>query len=406
MIVYIFVFALSLMGVKIADMWYDDQQRFWGGSLLAILPPILIAGLRDSTVGSDMDLYIVPIFNGIASNGQNLAEFIDSYPDIEFGYLLLNYVVAQMTDLPFVLLTCIHILIIIPLYVTAIKWRDYLSPIFFMFIFYMIFFQESLSIVRQSIALSFSMLGLTMFLEPQILASRWWQAAKPRPQNDTEEMIDTNLSKYVCSGLCLVIAFLFHQTAIIALSFPIIYFVVDRFSLKQTYVLYIVIALLIVVFFLNFDSLLIWLIENEYIDFKFLKYTSADNTFIPVLGTTNIVIKVLTIAYLVYIMIIYEADSLLKFFLVVAVMDMLFSLCALIMQPLDRISLYFRLVSCISLPYLIYNYPIIFTDEDAPYTTPIEGFVCVLLFAYWFYVYMLGNYDDTADYQISSTLFV
>ncbi len=37
---------------------------------------------------------------------------------------------------------------------------------------------------------------------------------------------------------------------------------------------------------------------------------------------------------------------------------------------------------------------------------PIEGFVCVLLFAYWFYVYMLGNYDDTADYQISSTLFI
>ena len=406
MIVYIFVFALSLMGVKIADMWYDDQQRFWGGSLLAILPPILIAGLRDSTVGSDMDLYIVPIFNGIASNGQNLAEFIDSYPDIEFGYLLLNYVVAQMTDLPFVLLTCIHILIIIPLYVTAIKWRDYLSPIFFMFIFYMIFFQESLSIVRQRIALSFSMLGLTMFLEPQILASRWWQAAKPRPQNDTEEMIDTNLSRYVCSGLCLVIAFLFHQTAIIALSFPIIYFVVDRFSLKQTYVLYIVVALLMVVFFLNFDSLFIWLIENGYIDLKFLKYTSADDTFTPVLGAANFVVKIVTVVYLVYIIIIYEADTFLKFFLVVAVLDMLFSLCALIVQPLDRISLYFRLVSCISLPYLIYNYPMLFTDDDTPYTRPVEGIVCVLLFVYWFYVYMLGNYDDTADYQINSALFI
>ena len=257
MIVYIIIFALSLLGVKVADIWYDDRPRFWVGSILAVLPPILIAGLRDSTVGSDTDLYIIPIFNNISSNGQNLAEFLDSYPDMEFGYLLLNYVVAQVTDLQFVLQACIHILIIIPLYVTAMKWRDYLSPVLFMFIFYMIFFQESLSIVRQSIALSFSMLGLTLFLEPKFLASRWWQAAIPSLQIATEEKTAMYLSKYVCSGACLIIAFLFHQTAVIALSFPIIFFVFDRFSLKQTYVLYIVVALLMVVFFLNFDSLFI-----------------------------------------------------------------------------------------------------------------------------------------------------
>ena len=406
MIVYIIIFALSLLGVKVADIWYDDRPRFWVGSILAVLPPILIAGLRDSTVGSDTDLYIIPIFNNISSNGQNLAEFLDSYPDMEFGYLLLNYVVAQVTDLQFVLQACIHILIIIPLYVTAMKWRDYLSPVLFMFIFYMIFFQESLSIVRQSIALSFSMLGLTLFLEPKFLASRWWQAAIPSLQIATEEKTAMYLSKYICSGACLIIAFLFHQTAVIALSFPIIFFVFDRFSLKQTYVLYIVVALLMVVFFLNFDSLFIWLIENGYIDLKFLKYTSADDTFTPVLGAANFVVKIVTVVYLVYIIIIYEADTFLKFFLVVAVLDMLFSLCALIVQPLDRISLYFRLVSCISLPYLIYNYPMLFTDDDTPYTRPVEGIVCVLLFVYWFYVYMLGNYDDTADYQINSALFI
>lgn len=391
MVIYLVIFVLSLLGVRMADMWYDDQRRFWGGSLLAVLPPIIIAGLRDSTVGSDMELYIVPIFNGIASNGQNLIEFFDSYPDIERGYLFLNYVIAQLTDQPFVLLLCIHILIIIPLYVTAMKWRKYLSPVLFIFIFYMIFFQESFSIVRQSIALSFSMLGLTLFLRPQI---------------DIEEKIDTGVCRYVYSGMCLVIAFLFHLTAVIALSFPIIYYVINRFSLRQTYVLYIVVALLTVAFFLYFDEFLIWMIESGYLDLKFLKYTSADDTFTPVLGASNIIVKILTIAYIVYIMIIYKADSLLKFFFVVAVLDMLFSLCALIMQPLDRISLYFRLVSCISLPYLIYNFPIIFTDEDTPYTTPVEGFLCVLLFVYWFYVYMLGNYDDTADYQISSTLFI
>ena len=207
MIVYIITFALSLLGVKMADLWFEDQRRFIAGSLLAVLPPILIAGLRDSTVGSDTDLYVIPIFNGIASNGQNLMEFIDSYPGMEWGYLLLTFVIAQLTDQSVFLLLSIHVLIILPLYMTAMKWREYLSPVLFMFIYYMIFFQESLSIARQSIALSFSMLAFTFFLEKKYI-------------------------KYVVFTLC---AFLFHQTALVALSFPVFYYIVDRFSIRQNY---------------------------------------------------------------------------------------------------------------------------------------------------------------------------
>lgn len=378
MLVYILTFVLSLLGVWIADMWHDDRERFFVGSVLAVLPPIIIAGLRDSIVGTDMEVYIVPVYNSVSSNGQGLMEFFEANDDMEKGYLLLNYVFAQFTDEPFFLLTCIHTLIMVPLYVVAMKWRAQLSPVLFMFVFYMIFYQESLSIVRQSIALSFSMLAFTLFLE----------------------------RKYIYYILYMVLAFLFHQTAVIALSLPLAYLMVDRFSIREYYYYYIGIALVIALFFLSLDNILIWMIENDYIDLKFLKYTSADNTFTPVLGTTNLAVKIVTIAYFVYIMIINKADTILKFFLVMAVLDMLFSLCALIVSPLDRISLYFRLVSCISIPYAIYNYPILFDDDDAPYTRPIIGLFGLLLFAYWFYVYMLGNYDDTADYQISSTLFI
>lgn len=361
-----------------ADLWYEDRRRFIAGSILAVLPPILIAGLRDSTVGSDMELYIVPVFNGIASNGQNLIEFIDSYPDMEIGYLFVNYVIAQLTDQPFFLLICIHILIIIPLYITAMKWREHLSPVLFMFIFYMIFYQESLSIVRQSIALSFSMLAFTLFME----------------------------KRYIRYCLYMTVAFLFHQTAVVALSFPLVYFMVDRISIREYYYYYIGVALVIALFFLNLDNILIWMIENDYIDLKFLKYTSLDNTFTPVLGAANFVVKIATIAYIIYLMFLSKPDTILKFFFVMAFLDMLFSLCALIVQPLDRFSLYYRLMTCISIPYIVYNYPVIFDDDDVPYTRPIIGIFGLLLFAYWFYVYMLGNYDDTADYQISSTLFI
>ena len=378
MIVYLITFVLSLLGVMIADLWYDDQRRFLVGSTLAIIPPILIAGLRDSTVGFDVELYVLLVFNDIVSNGHNLMDFIDLYSGLEIGYLFLNYIVAQVTDMPFVLLLCIHILIIVPLYATAMKWRMHFPPVLFMFIFYMIFYQETLSIVRQSIALSLSVFAITLLWE----------------------------KKYVYYAVCTIIAFLFHQTAVIVLSFPMIYYIVDRFSIRQNSILLIAVGLVVALFFLNIDNILIWMIESGYIDMKFLKYTSADDTFTPVLGAANFVVKIVTIAYFIYIMALYKSDTILKFFLITAVLDMLFSLCALIVQPLDRISLYYRLMTCISIPYIIYNYPIIYDDDDAPYTRPIIGIFGLLLFAYWFYVYMLGNYDDTADYQISSTLFI
>lgn len=377
MIVYILTFALSLIGVRMADLWYDDTRKFISYSILAVMPPILIAGLRDYSVGFDVEVYVT-IFNGIANNGQNLIEFLESYPAIEVGYLFLTFVVAQLTDQYFVLLFLVHILIIIPLYVTAMKWREYLSPTLFMFVFYMIFFQESLSIVRQSLSMSFSILGFTLFLE----------------------------KKHIHFVVCMIIAYLFHQTAIIALSFPIVYYVVDRYSFRETYKIYVVLVLLIVMLFVNLDSILIWMIENGYIDFKFLKYTTADNTFVPVLGAANFVVKIVTIAFIIYILFLYNFDTFIKFVLVMALLDMVFSLCALITQPLDRLSLYYRLMSCISIPYLIHNYPVLFLDKDVPYRKPVVSMFCILLFAYWFYVYILGDYDQTSDYQFSNTLFL
>ena len=97
MIVYILTFALSLIGVRMADLWYDDTRKFISYSILAVMPPILIAGLRDYSVGFDVEVYVT-IFNGIANNGQNLIEFLESYPAIEVGYLFLTFVVAQLTD--------------------------------------------------------------------------------------------------------------------------------------------------------------------------------------------------------------------------------------------------------------------------------------------------------------------
>ena len=146
MLIYIVVFIISLWGVREADVRYEERSYRILFSLIAVLPPILLAGFRDSTVGTDMVIYILPLFEEQAIAQQELGTFIDTN-DLEILYLILNYIVAKITDSPFVLLLLIHTLIIIPLYITAMKWRELLSPVLFMFVFYMIFFALFISMI-------------------------------------------------------------------------------------------------------------------------------------------------------------------------------------------------------------------------------------------------------------------
>lgn len=369
MIIYIIIFAISLLGVREAELRYDDWSQRIIYSLIAVLPPIILAGFRDSTIGVDTEVYILPIFERLVSSGESLTEFLESNEDLELLYLILNFVVAQLTDQSCILLLCIHILIIIPLYVTAMKWRESLSPLLFMFVFYMIFYQDTLSIVRQSIALSFSLLAFTYLQEKKI-------------------------QKYIILSL---IALGFHNTALIALVYPMVFFFIRKYPLRQYYYYYIGASVLFIILILNFENFIIWTIDNDFVNIKYLKYTSALDTFEPILGVTNVIVKILTIIYILYIIYLYIPDVMLKFFFVMAFLDFVFSLCALIVQPLDRISFYFRLMSCISIPYMVKNYPI--KQGVREYQVPIEYFWGIMLFIYWFYVYMVGNYGDTANYQ-------
>ncbi len=377
MIFYLITFAISIWGVWEADIWYDNKRLRLINSLAALLPPILLAGFRDSTVGADVEFYILPVFNGLISSGQDLLEFFDSHSEFERLYLFLNYLVAQVTDQYFVLLLIIHSLILIPLYVAAMKWRDTLSPALFFFFFYMIFFQESLSIVRQAIAMSFSLLAFSYYLE----------------------------RKYIIYAVLMLIGLGFHNTAVIALTYPIVLLVIDRLPIKDYYPLYIGLLAIFILFVLNIENVVIWLVENDHIDLKYLKYVVSDGTFEAALGVTNFVVKVFTVLYIIFLFLWYIPDMTLKFFLVIAVLDLSFSLCALILQPLDRISLYYRIMSCIYIPFLLRNCPIVYSKGAIQYHIPVAYLWEGLLFVYWFYVYMLGDYDNTADYQFNSLLF-
>ena len=202
-----------------------------------------------------------------------------------------------------------------------------------------------------------------------------------------------------------LVAIGFHNTAVIAFAFPLVFFIIKWFPLQKYYLGYLGLCVAFILFMMNIELLIAWLIDSGWLDYKYLKYTSLVGEFEAILGATNLVVKIAVLVYIAFVMLLYVPDTLVKTFLVLAVLDFVFSLCALIVQPLDRISLYFRLVSCLSIPYMLSNYSLSYSSGDRQYQVPVVYAWGVLLFFYWFYVYMLGNYDDTADYRLSTTLF-
>lgn len=52
---YIVAFSISLIGIYLANLAYKNKWLFCFFSIIGLLPPILIAGFRDHTVGADTD---------------------------------------------------------------------------------------------------------------------------------------------------------------------------------------------------------------------------------------------------------------------------------------------------------------------------------------------------------------
>lgn len=369
---YIVAFSISLIGIYLANLAYKNKWLFCFFSIIGLLPPILIAGFRDHTVGADTDFYILPIFYQATSYFTNVKELIEANPNTDFLYLYYTWFVTRLTQDSYIYLSLNHILIFLPLYITAYKLRKYLSPVVFFLLYYLIFYQESLSIVRQSIAISFSMLAFVFYLERK-------------------------LKLYFC---LMAIAFGFHSTVIITLLYPLVLKYLEKYPLNENnkkYSFFIILGVFVVI---NLNYLLMFLINAGVLNMKYLIYTAQSDTFKGGLGVTNFIIKIVIIFFIYCFRKKHKSSIFYDFAFVLSILDLIFCLCALLVEPLDRFSLYPRLMSCITLPVL-FN---VCQKEKLYSLVRLKYILVCLLCFFWYYVYIQGDYDSTSDYKMNSKI--
>lgn len=171
MTIYIVVFAISTILFKLGDFTKKKQRIYI--DFLAILLLCLLAGFRSEMIGTDTRGYIQPMIRGAISS-QNIKEFfryswMQGYQlrtpiDYEIGYTMSVFVASKIFKSIVVTQTILEMLVVLPIYCALRKKED--VPIWFgMLVFMLQFFNASLNMSRQSIAMSFMLLAITYWMK-------------------------------------------------------------------------------------------------------------------------------------------------------------------------------------------------------------------------------------------------
>lgn len=193
-LIYVFVFFLAGISEKCCDENKKIKKIiFWVSTILIIIVPALLAGLRGKNVGTDTSGYVLYAFQ-FAVDKYNLQQII-KYSNVEPLYAVINLIVATLTNNMNILLFVLQLIVDIVFFVAFYNLRKKHSYALLYSIFIILFFNKSLNMIRQTIAIGFVMLSF-------------------------KEAVNNKFIKYCLLNIA---AICFHKTAIIA--FPI-YFII------------------------------------------------------------------------------------------------------------------------------------------------------------------------------------
>lgn len=377
MVVYIATFAVSTVIFKLAD-YVKKEQRIYIDAI-AILLLCLLAGFRAESIGTDTHGYIRPMIDRAISS-TSLLDFMRSgwsngnnffirlmVSDYEIGYVLIVWLISSVFKSVIVTQTFLELLVIVPVYIALRTKGD--VPIWFgMFVFMGQFFNGSMNLIRQSIAMAFV-----------LLAVAYWMQREKR--------------KYI---LLMILAVLFHTTALLGIALVFIYEYVGKekkmnlkTSMKSINVNYINMLIVIVggITVLTGTQIVIDILDRYGLS-KYIGYIMGNIHFMP-----NQIINILPAFIMLLLSFKYfeNAKSEWAFYIVMLIYVMVAGQFTSVNGFGGRIGLYFKI-------FAIFAYPLICKYSRYKRTSKII-MISYLIFYWWFY-YVLMQTDATVPYSM------
>lgn len=378
MAVYMIGFALCLGLIA-----YSEKKRlpvFLAFSVAALLIPCLLAGLRAQNVGTDVMVYVKPLTQS-AISADGLQEFFSSYwfadwrnlyaMNYDIGFSLVVYLTAKLThSLPAVLFT-IQALMVVPVYIAIARNRDKIPVWIGMAIYLLLFFNSTLNMMRQWVAMAFLLLAFQMFLE----------------------------KKGLLTVILTVVAFTFHSTAVVAIPVYLLYWLLwlpkDRCLQQGNLRVRVSTVLAVLIFFVGIVAIL-----NLPLVIKLVSMVgfSQFNNYLDG-GQVSLMLGQVVLRLPLFLLLILcwkemqKKWSMTTFFLCMLFLDLVAAHLVSVDVNALRISFYFSLYSILWIPAAI----------GSCQNKQKRIFLSVLVVAYglfyWYYTYVLQLRHETYPYH-------
>lgn len=188
-LIYLSFFFMSFFFCYISErMFKKKKQLGLLSSTISIIILCLLSALRSTEVGGDINGYLLPNFK-LATSYSNFRDFYSfTSVQIEILFSLLIYIFSKINNLMLLFFT-IQLFVLAPVYFVLYKNRNHCSITTGYIIYIFLFYNFSLSGMRQAIATSFMYLSIDYLMNKRYL-------------------------KFILLGF---IAFLFHKGVIIPL---------------------------------------------------------------------------------------------------------------------------------------------------------------------------------------------
>lgn len=370
MVIYLIIFLFSILFINLGYYSNGNKKNIIGKFfiILGLLIPCLLASLRAPTVGSDTSGYITGLYK-LVSKSNSFFDYCSLgyawYGLKDYAYLFITYISAKVFSSFKVLLFLIELLIIVPIYKSLdISKTNKNDVLIGMSVFYLFMYNVTYNMARQSIAIAFSILGLTYVIK----------------------------NKKISSLICLIFACLFHETAIMTVFVYFAYYFINskiKKTTKQVFLLLIYIVSLVLVFgykyiiyFLYSSGIykhgILYIYIFSKLDFSFM------DTFLYIFMLVIIVLnkKVLIQKGINY-----------NFYIFLAIESLIILQLGAFIQYMERVSFY------LFYPLLIGGISKINSLDDK--ISKNTFILLIFLLIYWFFIFSFLKIHNTIPYVLS-----
>jgi hypothetical protein len=275
----------------------------------------LLMGLRSYNIGTDTEGYCINYVNYIFKDWKNILQLSFSIGDMNYGFLILNKFLSEISSSYTFYLLCISGIISFSLYkfLKIFSCNSIMSLIILLSLGFIFFFMSG---IKQTLAIAFILLAYIKLRENKIL-------------------------NFI---LLVLLATSFHNTALIVLICLPIY----KLNLRRMYILLIPLIAGSGIIFQNKISSFFQLLV-----FKG-KYRVYGTDYVAVNNLTGLYIQII-IVFVVIILIGYrlKEDSNLQFFISIYSIGIFFQALTPVIAEFFRISMYFSIISSVMLPYTV-----------------------------------------------------